>query len=234
MFLILIDAHSKWIEAYETASATSTVVMQELRTTFARFGLPETIVTDNGTCFVSSKFEEFLQKNGIRHITSAPYHPASNGLAEQAVQIVKKKGSRWLLRVAFLIDLLMCCYPIGFMPQGTTGRTPSKILLGRRPRTKLDLVKPHTAERVEKKQRQQKSKHDSTARAQTFQMGDHVWFKNFRSGEQWIPGSITGKVGKCYFLSTVKRWEDMEKSSRQLTTSTETRCTKSRYQSRPD
>ena len=67
MFLILRDAHSKWIEAYETASATSTVVMQELRTTFARFGLPETIVTDNGTCFVSSEFEEFFQKNGIRH-----------------------------------------------------------------------------------------------------------------------------------------------------------------------
>ena len=112
MFLILIDAHSKWIEAYKTASAVSTVVMQELRTTFARFGLPETIVTDNGTCFINSEFEEFLQKNGIRHITSAPYHPASNRLAERAVQMLKK-GSRWLLRVAFLIDLLMCCYPIG-------------------------------------------------------------------------------------------------------------------------
>ena len=91
MFLILIDAHSKWIEAYETALATSTVVMQELRTTFARFGLPKTIVTDNGTCFVNSEFEEFLQINGIQHITSALYHPASNGLLEQAVKIVKKR-----------------------------------------------------------------------------------------------------------------------------------------------
>ena len=63
MFLILIDAYSRWIEAYKTASAMSTVVMQELRTTFTRFGLPETIVTDNGTCFISSEFEEFLQKN---------------------------------------------------------------------------------------------------------------------------------------------------------------------------
>ena len=92
MFLILIDAHSKWIEMYETASATSTVVMQELRTIFSRFGLPETIVTDNGTCFVSSEFKEFLQKNGIQHITSAPYYPASYGLVEQAVQIVKKRA----------------------------------------------------------------------------------------------------------------------------------------------
>ena len=54
------------------------------------FGLPETVVTDNGTGFVSQEFEEFLSKNGISHVTSAPYHPASNGLAERAVQIVKK------------------------------------------------------------------------------------------------------------------------------------------------
>ena len=59
------------------------------------------------------------------------------------------------------------------------GRAPSEILLGRRPRTRLGLVKTHTAEHVEIKQRQQKSKHDATARIQTFQICDHVWFKNF-------------------------------------------------------
>ena len=89
MFLVLIDAHSKWIEAFNTASATSTAVIEELRSLFAKFGLPETIVTDNGTCFVSTEFEDFLQANGIKQITSAPYHPASNGLAERAVQVVK-------------------------------------------------------------------------------------------------------------------------------------------------
>ena len=49
-------------------------------------------------------------------------------------------------------------------PQGTTGRAPLEMLLGRRLRTRLDLAKPHTAERVEKKKRQHKSKHDATAR----------------------------------------------------------------------
>ena len=64
--------------------------MEELRTLFTQFGIPETIVTDNGTCFVSAEFETFLEKNGIKHITFALYHPASNGLAERAVQIVKR------------------------------------------------------------------------------------------------------------------------------------------------
>ena len=48
------------------------------------------VVTDNSTGFVSSEFEEFLRADGVKHTTSAPYHPASNGLAERAIQIVKK------------------------------------------------------------------------------------------------------------------------------------------------
>ena len=67
MFLILIDAHSKWIEAFHTPNATSSAVIEELRTVFAKFGLPETIVTDNGSCFTSEEFEQFLKKNGITH-----------------------------------------------------------------------------------------------------------------------------------------------------------------------
>ncbi len=90
MILIVIDSHSKWIEAYPTNSATSSTVIQIARTLFAQFGLPETLVTDNGSCFVSEEFETFLTNNGIKHISSAPYHPATNGLAERAVQIVKK------------------------------------------------------------------------------------------------------------------------------------------------
>ena len=88
--LIVIDAHSKWVEAVCTPSTSSSAIIGELRALFAKFGLPESVVTDNGTGFVSQEFETFLKNNGIRHITSAPYHLASNGLAERAVQIVKK------------------------------------------------------------------------------------------------------------------------------------------------
>ena len=148
MYLALIDAHSKWIEAFCTPTATSSAVIQELRTMFARFGLPETIVTDNGTCFVSAEFESFLEGNGIKHVTSAPYHPASNGLAERAVQIVKK-GLKKLVSGSICDRLAKSLMAYRLTPQSTTGISPAELLLGRRPRSRLDLLKPHTAERVE-------------------------------------------------------------------------------------
>lgn len=52
--------------------------------------VPEMLVTDNGSVFTSSEFESFLKNNGICHITSALYYPASNGLAERAVQTFKE------------------------------------------------------------------------------------------------------------------------------------------------
>ena len=54
--LMIIDAHLKLIEAICTPTATSTTVIEELHTLFAKFGIPETVVTDNGTCFVMKAF----------------------------------------------------------------------------------------------------------------------------------------------------------------------------------
>ena len=70
---------------------SSSAITEELRALFAKFGLPKSVVTDNGMGFVSQGFETFLKNNGIGHTTSAPYHPAFNGLAERAVQMKKVK-----------------------------------------------------------------------------------------------------------------------------------------------
>ena len=174
MFLILIDAHSKWIEAFCTTSTTSSATVECLRQVFAQFGVSETVVTDNGTCFTSDEFELFLKMNGIRHLTSAPYHPASNGLAERAVKIVKhglKKVPQGTLSTRLAKVLFAYC----LTPQGTTGVSPAELLLGRRPRSKLDLVRPNTAERVEGKQLQKKVTHNVVTHPHLFRKGEEVY-----------------------------------------------------------
>ena len=89
-FLIVIDAHSKWIEVAIVTSATSTNTIEKLRAIFAIHGLPEVIASDNGTVFTSAEFQKFVKSNDIKHIRTAPYHPPSNSQAERMVQIFKE------------------------------------------------------------------------------------------------------------------------------------------------
>ena len=115
--------------------------IEKLQQIFAVHGLPKTIVTDNGSSFTSTVFKEFLDSNAIRHITSSPYQPSTNGLAERAVQSFKNAlrkiqgGSlqSWLTRFLFRYRLT---------PHTTTGYSAEEMLMGRRPRSHLDLLHP--------------------------------------------------------------------------------------------
>ena len=89
MLLIIVDAHSKFIDAHIVSSATTSVTLTKIRQTLSFTGLPHTIVSDNGSCFTSDEFEQFCRANGIKHVRCSPYHPSSNGAAERVVQTVK-------------------------------------------------------------------------------------------------------------------------------------------------
>ena len=97
VFLVIIDTHSKWMEVHKTVSSSSTAI-GFLRTTFATLCLPEVIVSDNVANFTSEEFSEFLKRNGVRHVRTPPYHPASNGLGVggSVVQGGNEKAERQL------------------------------------------------------------------------------------------------------------------------------------------
>ena len=199
MFLILVDAHSKWMEVKPVSSATSAVTIEQLRSIFATHGLPEMLVSDNGSVFTSDEFKDFTKSNGIRHVTSAPYHPASNGLAERAVQTFKesmKKFSNGSIptRVSHFL------FAYRNTPHTTTGSSPAELLFNRRPRTRLDLMRPSVGARVQKKQYNQKQSHDKSAKPRSFKEQDNVYVRNFGDGESWIPGTITKLLGPFSFI----------------------------------
>ncbi|XP_054832322.1 uncharacterized protein K02A2.6-like, partial [Eublepharis macularius] len=100
-FLIVVDSYSKWLEVVPVSTMTTAVVIRALRQLFAMHGLADKVVSDNGTQFTSAEFQQFLANNGIRQVTSAPFHPSTNGHAERMVRTTtesaKETGSRdWL------------------------------------------------------------------------------------------------------------------------------------------
>ena len=60
MLLVIIDSYSKWLEVHIASMATSEIIIEHLRRTFSRHGIPDTIVSDNASCFTSNEFINFF------------------------------------------------------------------------------------------------------------------------------------------------------------------------------
>ena len=111
-----------------------------------------------------------------------------------------KKGLKKIKQGHICTRLAQILLTYRLTPQTTTGVSPSELLLGRRPRSRLDLLKPHTAERVEQKQLAQKRTHDDKAKERQMAVGDDVFVRNYHGSERWLPGVIAQKTGPVSFL----------------------------------
>ena len=149
LLLIMIDAFTKWPEVHLVSSTSATQTIDKLRTTFATHGVPVTLVSDNGPPFTSVQFEAFMKSNGISHKRVPPYHPSSNGLAENFVRTVKqaldKSDKSWSVESA--IAKILAAYRN--TPHITTSKTPAELLLKRLPRTRLSLIHPCVEHRMQ-------------------------------------------------------------------------------------
>ena len=199
MLLVIVDAGTKFLTAHVMTRSTSTATIDKLRETFAAHGIPRTIVSDNGTPFVSREFEQFCQLNGINHITCSPYHPASNGQAERAVQTIKN-GLRKTGQDSLEARLFHFLLTYNITPHSTTGEAPSVLLMKRRLRTRLDLVRPDLEAKVETKQGQMKDRHDSKSKDRQFFIGDSVYARNFLGKPKWLAGVIEENRGPVTFV----------------------------------
>ena len=200
MLLIIVDAHSKWIDVHVTSSSTAATTIEKLMLSFSTHGLPNTIVSDNGPCFTAHEFKQFVKTNGVRHITTSPWHPASNGLAERAVQTVKN-GIRCMEGGDIQSKVTRYLAKYRITPQSTTGVSPAQLLMKRQVRTRLDLINPNLSSRVLDAQSNQKTHHDYHAKDRTLSVGDPVLCDNFGKGDKLLPGHILHKPGPMsYFV----------------------------------
>ena len=193
MYLVLIDAHSKWLEVHIMPSTTSTATIEKLREIFATHGLPQTVVSDNGTNFTSAEFQQFMNHNGIKHVKVSPYHPASNGQADRAVRLFKE-GIEKIEGGSLKTKLSRFLLKYRVTPHSTTGVPPAQLLMKRYVRTQLDLVRPSTNDRVTVIQGKHKLAHDNHTKERDLKVGDPVYVRDFRHAKTWIPGVITEKT----------------------------------------
>ncbi|CAB4041966.1 PREDICTED: uncharacterized protein K02A2.6-like, partial [Paramuricea clavata] len=175
------------------------LTIDRLRTIFARYGVPAQVVTDNGPQFTSAEFQLFLKTNGIKHITTAPFHPATNGQAERFVQSFKH-AMKCEKQSASQLKTNMAKFLLAYRntPHSTTGESPSVLFLGRPLRTRLDLVKPDLQRKVMNRQIDQAGRKGHSPTRQ-LSIGQTVMARNYSGKDKWLPGIVRAQTGSLSY-----------------------------------
>ncbi|CAF1172550.1 unnamed protein product [Didymodactylos carnosus] len=150
-WLVVVDAKSKFPFATDTGDdTTAKSLCNVLEQVIDWLGPPETLVSDNGPLFCSYEMKDFYKKYGIEHSTTAPYHPASNGLAERFVRLFKE-GMMKEQQVGQRnknVALRNVLRTYRWTPHTSTGIPPADMLLQRPIRTALVRLKPNLSKTI--------------------------------------------------------------------------------------
>ncbi|XP_037930430.1 uncharacterized protein K02A2.6-like, partial [Teleopsis dalmanni] len=183
MWLICVDAFSQFPFVVQLSTTTTVDTISALSSIFSLEGIPETIVSDNGPQFTAEAFKQFCSKLGIKHITTAPFHPASNGLAERFVRSFKTAVQKNIddgLSLKFAVSKYLATYRA--MPNAE-GKSPAELLHGRPVRTLLSQLFESPRKHLEASKRKMK-----------FSLKQPVFARNYARGEKWIKGVIVKQL----------------------------------------
>ncbi|UYV69371.1 K02A2.6-like [Cordylochernes scorpioides] len=206
-YLVVVDYLSRFIEVVRLTKLSSEAVVDHCKAIFARHGIPDIVISDNGPQFrpsTTSAFTKYASEVGFRHITSSPKHPQSNGQAEAAVKIVKNLMKKNKDPVLALMEYRAT--PLA------NGLSTAELLFGRKIRTMVPCTSssltPKTVDqsklRGEEEQRKMAQKtafdrrHAATKKAELI-AGEKVWVKDLRA---W--GSVLEKASapRSYIVET--------------------------------
>lgn len=205
MYLVIEDAFSKWIEVFKMNSTKCHNVVEKMYEVFARFGLPDYVISDNGPPFKSNEFEAFLSRNGIVHKTSPPYYPQCNGQAESAVKIVKS----FLKKMPDDNKLQRFLFDYRISKHTTTDKSPAELLQNRVLKTRFDLIRPNNKVETLPKEtsaigEENCDHNDKVQFMKTFNEGDIVWVRDYKtSNPKWTNGVVQKKIGNVIYLVRV-------------------------------
>lgn len=194
-YVIMVDYYSNYFEIKKLQETRSTNIIHFCKQQFARFGIPNILMSDNGPQYVSAEFKKFSKAYGFKHVTSSPMYPQSNGKTEKAVQIAKNLIKKSKLSGQ---DPYIALLNFRNTPQEDL-ESPVQLLMGRRTQTLLPtyqkLMKPEIPKNVEEKFKRRAKKQtkyfNRGAKLLPFvKVGDAV---GVRFGKEWKPGMVVAK-----------------------------------------
>ena len=89
-YLLIADYYSRFPVIRKVRSTNANATTETLKQVFSEYGVPQTVMTDNGPPFSSKEFAAFANQYCFDHVTSSPRYPQSNGFIERMVQTVKQ------------------------------------------------------------------------------------------------------------------------------------------------
>ena len=134
-YALAVDYFSLYIELAKPSSIDANTVINHLKSIFARHGIPQAIISDNGPQYSAAVFSKFAKDYGFVHMTSSPKFPLANGEAERTARTIKnllkkcseKAEDHFLALMAHRATPLACGY------------SPAELLMGHAIRTTVPM-----------------------------------------------------------------------------------------------
>lgn len=203
-YLITVDYWSNFWEIDYLVDTKSTTVIKKLKAHFARQGIPDSVMSDNGPQYASQDFQKFCELWGFQHVTSSPGYPQSNGKAESAVKTAK----RLLMKAkAAGQDPYLAILDHRNTPSQGLDSSPAQRLLSRRTKTllptKATLLRPEVvqvSQKLKNRQQRQGTYYNRSARdLDTLATGDCVRIQPLPPNAVWRLGRVLKPVdGRSY------------------------------------
>ncbi|XP_014664331.1 PREDICTED: uncharacterized protein K02A2.6-like [Priapulus caudatus] len=207
-YLVTVCYRSNFWEVDRLYKSTAKSVINKLTNHFARYVIPDKMVSDNGPPFSSREFASFIKRLNIKHQTISPYNSKANGHVESAVKSAKKVMKKCRRSGE---DLLLALLNLRNTPTQGVDSSPSQRFLGRRTKTRVpttaSLLKPrshetkHEMQQLELNKKRQAKYFDRHAKElPELVQGDVVRMKPFRPGEdRWKKGRVLRRLDERSF-----------------------------------
>lgn len=198
-WLVVIDSFSKYACVHRTSSISTTSTIRYLEEDFSHFGFPHHIVSDNATSFASKEFQDWCRFRGIACISGAPYHPATNGIAERFIQTFKRSMRKSELNPDRALQEFLHQYR---RTPGLSGKSPSELLNNRQIRSYVDTFHPVA------------NKHESISSSMPdkysfVKPNGLCYYKNYNIKEdkspRWLPAVISKVIGNRHVLLKIQK-----------------------------